>query len=111
LARQFGEEIDDRQAFALATYASIPMWLAGIFYVVPEDYWLLFLWSRGLVLVVAVFGLVIMHRGFAALEVNRKVRAPLLVGLSIAFLTGYGLLSVLVGVAAHIVLYVITPAG
>ena len=31
-------------------------------------------------------------RGFAALGVNRKVRAPLLVGLSIAYLTAYVLL-------------------
>ena len=100
-----------RQGFALATYASIPMWLAGALYVVPEEYWLLFLWSRGLVLLVALFGLIIMHRGFAALEVNRKVRAPLLVGLSIAYLTAYVLLSVLVGVASHIVLYVIAPAA
>ena len=110
LARQFGEEIDDRQGFALATYASIPMWLAGALYVVPEDYWIMFVWSRGLALAISLVGLFIMHRGFAALEINRKVRAPLLLGLSIAYLTAYVSLSVLVGVAAHIVLYVVAPA-
>lgn len=111
LARQFGEEIDDRRGFALATYASVPMWLAGVLYVIPEDFWLLFLWSRGLVLVISLFGLYILHRGFSVLEINRKVRGPLLLGLSIAYLTTYVLLSVLVGVAAHVVLYVVAPAA
>jgi hypothetical protein len=111
LARQFGEEIDDRRGFALATYASIPMWLAGTLYVVPEDFWVLFLWSRGLVAIVSLGGLFILHHGFAVLEIHRKVRGPLLLGLSIAYLTAYVLLSVLVGIAAHIVLYIVAPSA
>jgi hypothetical protein len=111
VARQFKAELPDPQAFVLATYTSIPLWLAGLLYVVPEDPWLVFLWSRGLVLLVALYGLALMQRGFAVLEINRKIRTPLLASMGVAYFLLYILLFVLVGVAAHVVLFVVAPAS
>jgi hypothetical protein len=107
LARQFGQKLDDRQSFTLATYASIPIWLAGVFYVVPEDYWLALVWSRGLVFAISLAGLYVMQGGLAVLEVNRKARAPFLLSLAIAYLILYAILTLLIGIAANLVLYVV----
>ena len=46
LAKQFGATVGERQAWMLATYASAPLWLAGLLYLAPEDPWMIFFWSR-----------------------------------------------------------------
>src|SRR5687767_3664330 len=55
LARQFHTDLNDRQAFALVTYASLPFWFAGLLYAVPQEPALLLIWTRSLLLGVAIF--------------------------------------------------------
>ncbi len=107
LARQFEAEIDDRRAFALTTYASMPLWVAGVLFLVPEDPALAFVWSRLLATLVSAWGLVIMHRGLVQIGVAQGARMPLLGGIGVAALVIYGVLFVLLGVTSHIVLFVL----
>lgn len=107
LARQFHAEISDRQAFSLTTYASMPVWLAGAFYAVPEEPAFLFLWSRTLVLLVAVFSIYLIRQGIVALGVRRKMQLPLLGGITVAAVLIYGLLFMALGISSHVALYVI----
>jgi prepilin signal peptidase PulO-like enzyme (type II secretory pathway) len=74
---------------------------------VPEDYWLALVWSRGLVFAISLAGLYVMQGGLAVLEVNRKARAPFLLSLAIAYLILYAILTLLIGIAANLVLYVV----
>ena len=108
LVRQFRGEITDRQAFALVSYASAPLWLAGIVYVVPEDPPIVFLWSRLIVGLLALYGLLIAHHGFVTLGVRRSMRLPLLTAFGIGAVTVYAILSTLIGVGATLVLFVIS---
>lgn len=111
IARQFDAAIEEDQSFALATYASVPLWIAGLLYVVPEDPWFLFLWSRGLVLALGSYGLYIFRRGLVALQVERKTRTPMTAAVALSYATLYVLLFVLLGIAQHVVLYVLTGAA
>ncbi len=108
IARQFHTTIEDDHSFALATYASVPMWLATILFVIPDDYWLVSLWARLAIFGVSTFGLFILQRGFVVLDVRPDVRTPLLVSIAVAYAAGYALLSMLVGLTAHILLYILT---
>ena len=84
------------------------MWLATILFVIPDDYWLVSLWARLTIFGVSTFGLFILQRGFVVLDVRPDVRTPLLVSIAIAYAAGYALLSMLVGLTAHILLYILT---
>lgn len=110
IGRQFHAEVSDRQSFAIATYASVPLWLAGILYVVPEDPWFLFIWSRAVALLIGLLGLVLLRRSFSTLGVERKMRTPLAIATGGAYLTLYVFLSIVLGVASHIVLFVLALA-
>ena len=107
LARQFHADIGERQAFTLATYASIPLWLAGVLFVVPEEPDLLFVWSRLLVMLVATFSLYITRLSLAALGVERRQQLPLLGVIAAAAILIHGTLYVLLGVGSNVVLYVL----
>lgn len=111
IARQFDAELGEDQSFALATYASVPLWIAGVLYVIPEDLWFLFLWSRALVLAVGLYGIYILRCGFVALSIDRKARTPITVAVAVGYGTLYLLLFVPIGVAQLIVLYVLTGAS
>ncbi|MBI5511470.1 MAG: hypothetical protein HY903_22145 [Deltaproteobacteria bacterium] len=107
IARQFYAELKDRDAHALATYASVPIWLAGVFYLLPEEAWPVLLWSRLLVLVVGLYGLYILACGFAALGIERKVVPGLVTAVGLAAVILYVVLSLLLAVTAHVVIFVI----
>jgi hypothetical protein len=111
IARQYSTEIEEHRSFALATYASLPLWLAGLLYVIPEDPWFLFLWSRVLALVVSLYGFYILRRGLVALNVERKVRTPITIAVAVGYATLYLLLFILLGIAQHVVLYVLGDAA
>jgi len=104
LARQFRVTLSEPVAFVLATYASVPLWLAGVFYVLPEDPWLVFVWSRAVVLAVALYGLIILDRGLLGLDLAGKLRSALVTGIAVASLTLYLLLFIVFGIASHILL-------
>ena len=107
LARQFHTQITERQAFVLSTYAMTPLWLAGFLHLVPEEPNFLFFWSRSLVAVVGASGLVIAHRGILALGVRRSMRMPLLGAIAGAAAVLYATLFVLLGIGAHIVIFLV----
>jgi hypothetical protein len=111
IARQFDAELAENQSFALATYASVPLWLAGLLYVIPEDPWYIFLWSRGLVLAIGSYGLYILRRGLVALQIERKTRTPMTAAVALSYATLYLLLFILLGIAQHVVFYVLPGAG
>lgn len=105
LVRQAGSSIDDHKAYAVASYALVPSWLAGLLHLVPVDASIIFFWSRLLFLVVSLSGLLIAHRSVMVLDLAPKTRVPVVAGLAIAGLTTYLLLFVVLGVSSHIVLY------
>ncbi len=107
LARQFHTVVDDRQAFVLTTYASTPFWIAGLLYLVPEEPAVLFLWSRLLVGLAALFSLFLVRQGLVAAGVRRKVLMPLLGSVAVAAFLIYGLLFVLLGISSHVALFII----
>jgi hypothetical protein len=108
LARQFEAEIDDKRAFALVTYASLPLWVAGVLFLIPEDPALVWVWSRLLAALVAAWGLVIMHRGLVQLGVRDEARMPLVGGFGVAALVLYLVLFVVFGITSHVVLFVLS---
>ncbi len=107
LCRQAQVTLPERVAFVLATYASVPLWLAGALYVLPEDPAFVWLWSRALVLAVAVYGAFVISRGLAVLGVATKVRTALSLGAAVAAATLYFLLFILLGVSSHILLRIL----
>jgi hypothetical protein len=107
VARQFQVVVKDRDAFALVTFASVPMWLAGLFYLAPEESWFFSVWSRLLVFVVASYGVYILARGLMVLGVDKKALPGILTATAIAFVTLYLPVSLLLAFAAHLVLFVV----
>ncbi|MEE8408696.1 MAG: hypothetical protein V3T05_03745, partial [Myxococcota bacterium] len=110
IAHQFHAEVSDRHSFAIATYASVPLWIAGLLYIVPEDPWFIFIWSRALVLLIALLGLVLLRRSFSSLGVERKIRTPLAIATGGAYFTLYVFLSIVFGVVSNIFFMLTTPA-
>ncbi|MBI3180368.1 MAG: hypothetical protein HYZ27_11945 [Deltaproteobacteria bacterium] len=104
LCRQAQVTLPERGAFALATYALVPLWLAGALYVLPEDPAFVWLWSRALVLAVASYGAFVMYRGLAVLGIAGKVRTALTLGVTVASVTLYFTLFILLGISSHILL-------
>ena len=107
IARQFHAEVKDRDAFALITFASVPMWLAGILFVAPEELWFFTIWSRLLVFAIALYGLYILARGLLLLGIDAKALPALLAATGVAFFTLYLPISLLLAFTAHLVLFVI----
>lgn len=107
LARQFNETVDERQAFALTTYASVPLWVAGLLYTVPEELSVVFVWSRLAVLLVALYGLYVMYVGLALVEIQQKARLPLLGTIALAYLIIYAVLFTLLGITSHIAIFLL----
>ena len=105
VARQFHTELDDRQAFVVTTYASIPLWAAGVFYAVPEEPRFLHVWSMMLLFLVAIFCVHLVRKAMAALGVAAAAQMPLVAGIAGAAFLVYGILFLVFGIVSHIVLY------
>ncbi|MEO0815552.1 MAG: YIP1 family protein [Myxococcota bacterium] len=105
LVKQFGSRMDDQGGFAVMSYASVPLWLAGALYIVPEEPPFTFFWSRSLVAACAGFGVYVLYRGFQVLEIRRKsILVPaVVVGYSITYLFLFGL----VGLSSTILLLIV----
>ena len=107
VARQFHAVVHDRDAFALATFASVPIWLAGLFYFAPEEMLFFSIWSRLLAFAVGSYGVYILARGLMVLGVDNKALPGVLTATVIAFVTMYLPLSLLLAFAAHLVLFIV----
>lgn len=107
IARSLHVEISDRQSLTILALASIPLWLAGALYAVPEDA-LLFFWSRSLVVLVALYGGYIAYRGFAILIERRETRVYLTLLVGATYVGVYLVLFTLLGLLSHIVLFFVT---
>jgi hypothetical protein len=108
LARQFNATLTDRQGLLLLALASMPLWLAGAFYLVPHTLGFFFYWSRLLVASVALYGLYIVYRGLGIVEVDKSARLPLLMAMSGAYVAVYLVLFTLLGLSSHLVLYLLS---
>ena len=107
LARQFKCEIDERTSFTLTTFALMPLWTAGILYVVPEEPALIFWWSRLVVAAVACYGVLITYRGVQTLKIHRRVRMPLVAAIAGTGAVIYGLLFLLLGISSFVALFIL----
>ncbi len=107
LARQFQTPLLERDALLLAGFASVPLWLAGALFVVPETSAIAFWWSRSLVLVLALYGAFIVHQALAVLGAREDARWPLTVAVAAAYVVIYAVLFVLVGLSSHAVLFIL----
>jgi hypothetical protein len=107
LARQFGAPLQEREGLLLAGFASVPLWLAGALFVVPESVPLAFWWSRSLVFVLALYGLFIAFRAFAVQGASIEARWPLVAALAATYAAVYLVLFVLIGLSSHAVLFLL----
>lgn len=107
IARQCQTTINDRQGFALITYASLPFWVVGGLYIIPEEPAFLYYWSRSLLALVGLFCLYLVRQGLLALDVAPPARLPLLAGIAAAGFLIYGVLSVMMGIMAHVLLIIL----
>lgn len=105
LARQFNIEIDEHTSHGLMAYASVPLWIAGVLYLMPEDPTAIWLWSRGAVLLTASYGLYIFFEGARALGVEARQRAALTVAVGAAYVIVYGVLFALLGLSMFVILF------
>lgn len=105
LAHQLRLELNHTQARLLATYASVPLWLAGVLYAVPEAPAATHQLSRVAVFLLALLGASIVHRGLRALGWDTPARSALTFGTGFTYTAIYGLLTFVLGVAASVILY------
>lgn len=102
VVRQFEGTLTETQSFLLATYASIPLWLAGCLYLAPDEILWLFVISRLAVVAAASYGVYLLHAGLEELQVPSR---HLVVGATVGgYVTLYLLLWGLFGVTSHIML-------
>ncbi len=104
LARQFTVELSDRRAFALATLALTPMWLSGVLFLLPEDWFLAALWSRILAAAISLYGVAIFFRGLVVLDVPRQVRPALTAAAIGATAVLYLVLFAALGLTSNVIL-------
>ncbi len=107
LGRQFQTPLLERDALLLAGFASVPLWLAGALFVVPETSPIAVWWSRSLVFVLALYGLFIVHRALAVLGARDDARWPLVAAIAATYAAIYLVLFVLIGVTSHAVLFLV----
>ena len=106
LLHPFEIHLGERQAFTLAAVMCAPLWLAGLFFAVPEDPVGLFVAARLAVLGVACYGLVILARALEHLSPRAEARHPAFMAVAAAFVVLYGVLFIIVGITATVILYV-----
>lgn len=111
LARQFGASLHERDGLLLAGFMSVPLWLAGALFVVPETIALAFWSSRILVFVLALYGLFIAFRAFIVLGASVEARWPLVTALAAAYIAVYVVLIVLIGPSTHVALWLLGAKG
>lgn len=104
VVKQFGSQMEDRTGFAITSYISAPLWLAGILYVVPEEPPLTFFWSRALVAFLAGFGVYVGYRSLELLEV--KGRSAVLAAMVGIYVVSYLFLFGLVGLSTTLFLFI-----
>ncbi|MEO1172121.1 MAG: hypothetical protein AAFX94_08725 [Myxococcota bacterium] len=103
VVKQFGSRMEDRTGFAVTSYVSAPLWIAGALYIVPEEPPLTFFWSRALVTFFAGFGLYVGYRSFEILEV--KSRSAVLGAMVAVYVVAYLFLFGLVGLSSNLFLF------
>ncbi len=111
LGRQFQTPMLERDAMLVAGFASVPLWLAGALFVVPETSPIAFWWSRSVVFVLALYGIFIVHHAVGVLGGREDARWPLVVAISAAYAAIYFVLWFLVGVSSHAVLFILGARG
>jgi hypothetical protein len=111
IAHQFDTLMRERDGLLLVGFASVPLWLAGALFVVPDAPPLLFWWSRFLVFLTSLYGGFIAYRGLGVLGAASEARWPLVAALAATYLAVYTVLFVLLGLSSHAVLFLMgTPA-
>lgn len=110
IARALEVEISDRQSLTILALASIPLWLAGALYAVPEDTFL-FYWSRSLVILVALYGLYIAYRGFSIVTDKTEARIYLTLLVGGVYVAVYLVLFMLLGLLSHLVLFLVASVA
>ena len=105
--KQVGTEIDEHQSYTLTTYGSIPLWVAGVLYLLPEEPSFVFWWTRLLVLLISSYGWYLFVLGMRILGMPKKSEYWAVGATAVAVFTIYAVLSVLFGLGAHVVLFLI----
>lgn len=105
VVRQFRGELSDKASVILATYASVPLWIAGCLYLAPEEpVWLMFI-SRAAVIAMSAYGIYLLLVGLEEAEVpSRQVVTGAVVG---AYVTLYLVLFAMLGVSSHVMLFIL----
>lgn len=105
IVRQFRGDLSPRQAMQLAVYASAPMWIAGVVYLLPEEPALVYAWSRALMVAAAIYGGYLLYVALGELAIPSR---HLVVGATAAaYVTLYMVLFALLGLSSHLMLYLL----
>jgi hypothetical protein len=105
LARQLETQLGERDGVLLTGFASIPLWLAGALFIVPETVPWGFWSSRMLVFVLALYGAFIAFRATIVLGAPHESRGPLVAAFAATYTAVYAMLFVLIGLSSHLVLW------
>ncbi|MBN1960417.1 MAG: hypothetical protein JW841_05685 [Deltaproteobacteria bacterium] len=109
MVHQFQTQIREREALLITGFASLPLWLSGALFLVPDTAPLsLFFVSRLFVFILALYGAFIAYRAFTVLGVKREACAPILAVFSAAYAVLYFILFVVIGITSHIILFIFT---
>lgn len=108
LVRQFGHKVDDRQGFAIITHASVPLWLAGVLYAIPDEPPIVALWSRAMVALIGLYGVYVLYQSFDVLELRNRSAA--VAATTVTFVVAYGFLFGLVGLSSTVLLLLLQSA-
>lgn len=110
LARSFELHLQERDGLLFTGFASIPLWLAGALFIVPDTIPAAFWWSRILVFVLALYGAFIAYRASGVLGAGEG-RWPLVAAFAVFYTATYFVLFVLVGLSSHATLWALGSAS
>lgn len=99
--------LSERQAFALSTAISLPLWLGGIFYLLPEDPPLTWMLGRLAVVACSGWGVLMLSQVDWPNAPAPPKKQILLAGAAVAYVVIYGLFFVATGLLCWLFLWLL----
>lgn len=107
LAHQLAIKLEDRAGRATLCYAFVPLWLAGVLFVFPDEFGWLMVWSRVMVALTGLTGLYLFARGLRAQELDSRQALALTIAMGLTVAVFYAFLSLFLAISAHIAIYLL----
>jgi hypothetical protein len=104
LGRVLRIEVHEEQGFVIVTLASIPYWFLGSLFLMPTQPFVVFAWSRLMVMLASLYGFYLLKKGLGSLNLSTPSLWPLVGVSALAAFIIYAHLYLLVALGAHLVL-------